>query len=117
MARLEIFNLLSANVFYLEKSNILLFGKELTLNPFPNKPRLIHVYSRSRFKTLWAREKWLVTSHFSFSHGIFYRFGELSAILSNLKFSFLNSLSLEESFICFLLKGLTTYLMYWYVLL
>ena len=31
-------------------------------------------------KTLWEKEKLLVMSNFSFSHSIFYSFGELSAI-------------------------------------
>ena len=32
-------------------------------------------------KTLWQKEKLLVTSNFSFSHIVFYPFGDLSAIL------------------------------------
>ena len=32
------------------------------------------------FKTLWEKEKLLVTSNFSFSHNVFYPFGELSTI-------------------------------------
>ena len=31
-------------------------------------------------KTLWEKEKLLVTSNFSFSHSVFYPFGELSTI-------------------------------------
>ena len=31
-------------------------------------------------KTLWEKEKLLITSNFPFSHGVFYPFGELSAI-------------------------------------
>ena len=34
----------------------------------------------SLLKTLWEKEKLLVTSNFSFSHSVFYCFGELSAI-------------------------------------
>ena len=34
----------------------------------------------SLLKTLWEKEKLLVTSNFSFSHSVFYGFGELSAI-------------------------------------
>ena len=41
---------------------------------------VFHVYGRSLLKTLWQKEKWLVTSHFSFSHSVFYQFEELSSI-------------------------------------
>ena len=37
------------------------------------------------FKTLWEKEKLLVTSNFSFSHSVFYPFGKLSAIFINLE--------------------------------
>ena len=54
-------------------------------NPFPNKPWFLRVCSRSLLKTLWEKEKLLVTSNFSFSHSVFYPFGELSAIFIKLK--------------------------------
>ena len=44
----------------------------ISLNPFPNKPWLLRVYSTSLSKTLWETEKLLVKSNFSFSHSIFY---------------------------------------------
>ena len=50
------------------------------LNPFPNKPWFLRVCSTSLLKTLLEKEKLLVTSNFSFSHSVFYPFGELSAI-------------------------------------
>ena len=50
------------------------------LNPFPNKPLFIRVCSSSLLKTLWEKEKLLVTSNFSFSHTIFSPLGKLSAI-------------------------------------
>ena len=34
---------------------------------------------------MWEKEKLLVTSNFSFSHSVFYLFGELSAIFIKLK--------------------------------
>ena len=37
------------------------------------------------FKTLWEKEKLLVTSNFFFSHSVFYRFEELYAIFMKLK--------------------------------
>ena len=36
-------------------------------------------------KTLWEKEKFLVTSNFSFSHSVFYPLGELSAIFIKFK--------------------------------
>ena len=50
------------------------------LNPFPNKPCFLRVCSSSLLKTLWEKKKLLVASNFSFSHIVFYSFGELSAI-------------------------------------
>ena len=54
-------------------------------NPFPNKPLFLRVCSTSLLKTLWEKEKLLVTSTFSFSHSVFYPFGQLSAIIIKLK--------------------------------
>ena len=39
-------------------------------NPFPNKPLFLRVCSTSLLKTLWEKEKLLVTSNFSFSQCI-----------------------------------------------
>ena len=44
------------------------------LNSFPNKPWFLHVCSTSLLKTLWEKEKLLVTSDFSSSHSFFYPF-------------------------------------------
>ena len=49
-------------------------------NPFSNKPWFLHICSTSLLKTLWEKEKLLITSNFSFSHRVFYLFGELFAI-------------------------------------
>ena len=46
----------------------------------PNKPWFLHVCGIRLLKTLWEKEKLLVTSNFSFFHSVFYPFGELSAI-------------------------------------
>ena len=51
-------------------------------NPFPNKLWCLRVCSTDRLKTLWGKEKLLVTSNFSFSHSVFLPFRELSAIFS-----------------------------------
>ena len=40
----------------------------------------LRVCSTSLLKTLWEKEKLLVTRNFSFSHSVFYPFGELSAV-------------------------------------
>ena len=39
----------------------------LLFNPFPNKPWFLPVWSTILLKTLWEKEKLLVTSNFSFS--------------------------------------------------
>ena len=44
-------------------------------NPFPNKLRFSRVCSTSLLKTLWVKEKLLVTSNFSFSYSVFYLLG------------------------------------------
>ena len=75
--------------------------------PFPPFPKvnLLHtlILSQTRFfllvcstsllKTLWKKEKLLVTSNSSFSHSVFYLLRELSAI--SIKLSSANSFSLE----------------------
>ena len=50
------------------------------LNPFPNKPWFLRVCSTNLLKTPWEKEKLLIMSNFSFSHSVFYPFGELPAI-------------------------------------
>ena len=57
---------------------IRLFGNDLTL--FQNKPLLLRVCGTGLLKTLWKKEKLLITSNFSFSHCVFYLFGKFSAI-------------------------------------
>ena len=54
--------------------------RESVFNPFPNKPWLLRVCSTRLLKTLWEKEKLLVSSNFSFSHSVFYPFGEVSAV-------------------------------------
>ena len=46
--------------------------------PLPNKPWSLRVCHTSLLKTLWEKEKLLVTSNLSFSHSVFYLFKELS---------------------------------------
>ena len=47
---------------------------------FPSKPWFLRVCSTSLLKTLWEKEKLLVTRNFSFSHSVFHPFEQLSAI-------------------------------------
>ena len=44
------------------------------INPFPKKPWFLRVCSTSLLKTLWEKEKLLITSNFSFSHSVFSHF-------------------------------------------
>ena len=50
------------------------------LNPFSTEHFFLRVCSTILLKTLREKEKSLVTSDFSFSHSVFYPFGEISAI-------------------------------------
>ena len=52
----------------------------INLEPFLKQALVLCVCSTSLLKTLWEKEKLLITSNFSFSHSIFYPFGKLSAI-------------------------------------
>ena len=52
----------------------------LNIKPLLNKPWFLRVCCRSLLKTLWEKEKLLVTSNFSFSYSVLYPFGELYTI-------------------------------------
>ena len=56
----------------------------LCFNPFPKKPWFLRVCSTSLLKTLWDKEKLLITSNFSFSHRVFYPSEEVSLIFIKL---------------------------------
>ena len=45
------------------------------INQFPHNDTFWRLWDTSRLKTLWEKEKLLVTSNFSFSHSVFYLFG------------------------------------------
>ena len=53
-------------------------------NLFPNKPWSLRVYITSLLKTLWEKEKMLVTSIFSCSHSVFYSIQEINHHFSNI---------------------------------
>ena len=67
--------------------------------PFPNKPWFLRVCSTSLLKTLWKKEKLLVTSNFSFSHSVFYLFEELSAIFNKIEIVVCKPISIWTSLI------------------
>ena len=77
----------------------------MLLIPFPNKPWFLRVCCTSLLKTLWEKEKLLVTSKFFSCHSVFYPFGERSAIFIRFEIVVCNSFSLEESKMCHLGKG------------
>ena len=70
------------------------------LSPFPNKPWFLRVYSTSLLKTLWEKEKLLVTSNFSFFHSVFYPLRELSVIFISVWNCHLPTLSVWKSLKC-----------------
>ena len=55
------------------------------VNSFPNKPWFLCVCRRILLKSMREKEKLLVTSNFSFSHSVFYPYGELPAVFIELK--------------------------------
>ena len=63
---------------------------------FSNKALFLRACNKNLLKTLWEKEKLLVTSNFSFSHSVFYSLGKFPPFSSNLKLSFANSFNLEE---------------------
>ena len=75
----------SRAVFLQRRSRELLDNDELQVRSaffytLSRKPWFFHVGSTNLLKTLWKKEKLLVTSNFSFSHILFYLLGEISAI-------------------------------------
>ena len=52
---------------------------------FPKQALVLRVCSRSLLKTLWEKEKLLVTSNFSFSHSVLYSFVYFQPFPSKLK--------------------------------
>ena len=61
------------------------FSGLLKVSPLLNKPWFLHFCSKNLLKTPWEKEKFVITSNFSFSHSVFYLFGELSAIFTKFK--------------------------------
>ena len=74
-----------------------------SLSHFPNKALFLCAFNTSLLKTLWGKEKLLITSNFSFFHNVFYPPGYLSIVF--IKFSSANPFSLEVSKVCGLGKG------------
>ena len=67
---------------FIQTQNFSLLKRQyyLGINTFPNKPWFLRVCSISLLKTMWEKEKLLVTSNFSFSHIVFNHLGEIPAI-------------------------------------
>ena len=68
----------------------------LSFNPFTNKPWFLRVCRTSLLKTLREKEKLLVKSNLSFSHSVFYPFGELFAIFIKFKIAVCNFFQFES---------------------
>ena len=73
--------------------------------PFPNKPWFLRVCRKSLLKTLWEKEKLVITSNFSFPSMFSTCLRNFLPFTSNLKLSSANSFSLVEPIICRLGKG------------
>ena len=56
-----------------------------SFNPFPHNDTFWRPWETSLLKTLWEKEKLLVTSNFSFTHSVFHPFRELSGIFIKFK--------------------------------
>ena len=66
-----------------------LFERQITsLNPFPNKPLFLPVCNTSLLKTIWEKEKLVITSNFCFFQSIFNLFLKKEKILVSSIFSF-----------------------------
>ena len=92
----DVCNLLSAKTFNLHQAKHLVVWLQC-LDPFPNKPLLLHVCRISLLKALCEKEKLLITSNFLFSHRVFYPFGEFSTIFIKLKIDVCKLLSIWTS--------------------
>ena len=74
------------NVLYLIKKMNYLGHTEIVIckyfqfNPFPHNNTFWGLWETSLLKTLWEKEKLLITSNFSFSYSVFYLFGKPSSI-------------------------------------
>ena len=75
------------------------------INPFPNKPWFLCVCRISLLKTLWEKEKLLLTSNFSCPTVFSTLLENFLPYSSNLKLVSANSFRLEDSKICHLRKG------------
>ena len=73
---------LELRVLWLKLQKLLIFKRR---NEKMHKPWFLRVCSTNLLETLLEKEKLLVTSNFSFSHCVFYLFGELFAIFNNFR--------------------------------
>ena len=73
---------MSAICFNMDQSKILLSGNGLTLSQ--TSPGFYVSAVEVFLKTLWEQEKFPMMNKFSFSHSVFYPFGEFSDIFIKL---------------------------------
>ena len=77
--------------------NFVFFRQLDYFNPLPNKPCFLRVCSTSLSKTLWEKEKLLVTSNFSFSHQRFQHVWRTFCHFHQIKNCLLQTLSVWKS--------------------
>ena len=78
----------------------------VSIIPFPNNPLFSLVCITNHVQKLWEREKLLILSNLSFSHSVFYPFGELSAIFYQIQNCLLQTLSVWKSLRFVIWKGI-----------
>ena len=67
------------------------------ISPFPHNDTFWHPWETRVLKTLWVKEKLLVTSNFSFNHSVFYLLENFLLFPSNLKLSSADCFNLGQS--------------------
>ena len=101
-SRVDLYRPLSS---YLQKQKLYIWsGQRLT--GFPKQALVFMCLQYKSFDTLWGKEKLLVTSNFSFSHGVSTLLETSLPFSSNQRLLSANSFSLDESNLLFG-KGLT----------
>ena len=88
---------------------------KLNLNSFPNKPLFLRVCGTNLLKTLWKKEKLLVTSNCSSSHSVFNLFWEISTIFFKFKNVVYELFQFENIYNLFFGKGLKPIVKYLFI--
>ena len=82
----------------------ILFCVPVCFNPFPHNDTFWRPWETGLLKTLWEKEKLLITSNFSFTQSVCYPFREVSVFSSNSTVSSADCFNLDQSKICHLVK-------------